>query len=358
METKSQRGIDRVNPACTIPDLAAQITAALVGSASALGLGDVRSTSCPSNIALVIGTSGTTGMSKEVAFTSNALLSSARASNKYLNAHAGQMWSLFLPLTHIAAVNVILRSMELGTLPIDLRDYEGEYPKVDFTSIVPTQLFRALNGDDRLLRHLQHAQAVLVGGAALSATLRNQAQSQKINVVETYGMTETSGGCIYNGEALEGVEYSINERGLVQIRGSVMSQTYLNAPELYRLSDGWFITNDLGEVIDGKLKILGRADDVIISGGENISLTGIEATLSIRYPEIEFAAFAVNDIQWGQALHLAVVGEINESEILHYLEAALGSASKPKGIHHLESIPLLGIGKTDRIALAKMVGHE
>ncbi len=358
MEMKSQRGIHRVSPACTIPDLAAQITAALVGTGPALGIGEVRSTIAPSNIALVIGTSGTTGLSKEVAFTSAALLASARSSNTYLQAKPGQQWSLFLPLTHIAAVNVIIRSMELGTLPIDLREHEGEYPKVDFTSIVPTQLFRALNSDDRLLHHLQSAQAVLVGGAALSSTLRKQAEAAGIKVVETYGMTETSGGCIYNGQAIDGVEYSINGKGLVQIRGAVMSQTYLNAPELYQLSDGWFVTNDLGEVIDGKLGILGRADDVIISGGENISLTGIEATLSIRYPEIEFAAFAVNDIQWGHALHLAVVGDISESEIVHYLEAALGAASKPKGIHNLESLPLLGIGKVDRIALAKMVENE
>ena len=358
MEMKSQRGIHRVSPACTIPDLAAQITAALVGTGPALGIGEVRSTIAPSNIALVIGTSGTTGLSKEVAFTSAALLASARSSNTYLQAKPGQQWSLFLPLTHIAAVNVIIRSMELGTLPIDLREHEGEYPKVDFTSIVPTQLFRALNSDDRLLHHLQSAQAVLVGGAALSSTLRKQAEAAGIKVVETYGMTETSGGCIYNGQAIDGVEYSINGKGLVQIRGAVMSQTYLNAPELYQLSDGWFVTNDLGEVIDGKLGILGRADDVIISGGENISLTGIEATLSIRYPKIEFAAFAVNDIQWGHALHLAVVGDISESEIVHYLEAALGAASKPKGIHNLESLPLLGIGKVDRIALAKMVENE
>ena len=358
MEMKSQRDIHRVSPACVIPDLAGEITAALVGTGPALGLGEVRSISTPSHIALVIGTSGTTGMSKEVAFTASALLASARASNKFLSAKPGQQWSLFLPLTHIAAVNVIIRSMELGTLPIDLREHEGEYPKVDFTSIVPTQLFRALNSDDRLLHHLQSAQAVLVGGAALSSTLRKQAEAAGIKVVETYGMTETSGGCIYNGQAIDGVEYSINGKGLVQIRGAVMSQTYLNAPELYQLSDGWFVTNDLGEVIDGKLGILGRADDVIISGGENISLTGIEATLSIRYPEIEFAAFAVNDIQWGHALHLAVVGDISESEIVHYLEAALGAASKPKGIHNLESLPLLGIGKVDRIALAKMVENE
>ena len=358
MEMKSQRGIHRVSPACEISELAAQISDALVGKGPALGLGEIKSESAPANIALVIGTSGTTGLSKEVSFTASALLASARASNLFLDAKPGQQWSLFLPLTHIAAVNVIIRSMELGTLPVDLREHEGEYPKVDFTSIVPTQLFRALNGDDRLLRHLQNTKAVLVGGAALSAALRTQAESAGVHVVETYGMTETSGGCIYNGQAIDGVEYSLNEKGLVQIRGSVMSQTYLNAPELYILNDGWFVTNDLGEVVDGKLHILGRADDVIISGGENISLTGIEATLSIRYPEIEFAAFAVNDIQWGHALHLAVVGEINESEISLYLEAALGSASKPKGIHHLESLPLLGIGKVDRAALAKMVGNE
>lgn len=358
MEMTSQRGIHRVSPACAIPDLAGEITSALAGTGPTLGLGEVRSISAPSHIALVIGTSGTTGMSKEVAFTASALRASARASNKFLEAKPGQQWSLFLPLTHIAAVNVIIRSMELGTLPIDLREHQGEYPKVDFTSIVPTQLFRALNSDERFLRHLQNAQAVLVGGAALSPSLRQQSIHAGINVVETYGMTETSGGCIYNGQAIEGVEYCLNEKSLVQIRGSVMSETYLNAPELYILNNGWFVTNDLGEVVDGSLHILGRADDVIISGGENVSLTAIEATLSIRYPEIEFAAFAVNDIQWGHALHLAVVGEISESEIAHYLEAALGAASKPKGIHHLEQLPLLGIGKVDRIALAKMVGHE
>ena len=358
MEQNAQRELRTANPEWTVSESMARIAKALVSDGPALIFGHSSLTEVPSRISVVVSTTGSSGTSKEEGLSASALLSSARASNLFLQAKPGQQWSLFLPLTHIAAVNVIIRSMELGTLPVDLRQHEGEYPKVDFTSIVPTQLFRALNGDDRLLRHLQKAHAVLVGGAALSATLRKQAEKFEINIVETYGMTETSGGCIYNGLAIEGVEYSLNEKGLVRIRGSVMSQTYLNAPELYKLEDGWFVTNDLGEVKDGKLQILGRADDVIISGGENISLTGIEATLSIRYPEIEFAAFAVNDIQWGHALHLAVVGEINESEISQYLEAALGSASKPKGIHHLESLPLLGIGKVDRSALVKMVGNE
>ena len=104
--------------------------------------------------------------------------------------------------------------------------------------------------------------------------------------------------------------------------------------------------------------MLGRSDDVIISGGENLSLTAIEATLSIRFPDLEFAAFSIDDPQWGQALHVAIVGEVNETEISHYLEAAFGGVAKPKGIHIVESLPLLGIGKVDRITLAKMVEYE
>lgn len=358
MEMSSQRELLRASPTWSIPELAGEITAALVGTGPALSFGEVRSRTSPNEIAIVIGTSGSTGLIKEVAFTRHALIASAQASNKFIGATPGAQWSLLLPVTHIAAVNVIIRSMELGTLPIDLRNFDGEYPRVDFTSIVPTQLFRALNSDERLLRHLQSTTAVLVGGAALAPALRAQALAAGINIVETYGMTETCGGCVYEGQALSGVEFAINERGVIKIRGSVLASDYLNSSDLFHLEDGWFTTNDLGEIKDGKLQVLGRADDVIISGGENLSLTAIEATLSVRFPDLECAAFAVNDLQWGQALHVAIVGPANETDISHYLEAALGEIAKPKGIHSVESLPLLGIGKVDRSTLAKMVGNE
>ena len=358
MEMKSQREILRVSPACEVPDLAGLLTAALVGTGPALGLADINSATCPTSICLVIGTSGSSGVIKEVAFTPQSLLVSAKAANTFLEAANGSQWSLLLPTTHIAGINVIIRSMEVGTLPIDLRNFDGEFPTVDFTSVVPTQLFRALNSDERLLRHLQSARAVLVGGAALTSALREEAISAGIHIIETYGMTETCGGCIYDGSALNGVEFRINENGVIEIRGSLLANSYLNFPELFKLHDGWFTTNDLGEVIDGKLKVKGRADDVIISGGENLSLIAVEATLSVRFPDIEFAAFAVNDAQWGQALHIGVVGDISETDISHYLEAALGGIAKPKGIHFLDSLPLLGIGKTDRTALTRMVDHE
>ena len=292
MDNSSQRKILRVSPACETPLLARDITAALAGNGPTLGFGEVSSEFGPSQAAVVIGTSGTTGAPKEIFLSSHALVASARASNAFVGAKLGDTWSLLLPLTHVAAVNVFVRAFELGTIPVDLRNHSGEYPRVNFTAIVPTQLFRALNGDEQLLKHLQGAQKVLVGGAALSSAIRNQATAAGINVVTTYGMSETSGGCVYNGEILEGAEVEVRG-GSIFIRGSVLA---LNL----ELSDGWFETNDLGEFVDEKLVVIGRSDDVIISGGENLSLNAIENILSQNFPDTQFAAFSVEDPQWPQ----------------------------------------------------------
>jgi O-succinylbenzoic acid--CoA ligase len=350
MDTSSQRKILRVSPSCEISQLAGEITAALVGDGPTLGFGEISSEYAPSYAALAIGTSGTTGTSKEVLLASTALISSAKASNKFLGAQSGDTWSLLLPLTHIAAVNVIIRSMELGTMPIDLRDFDSEYPNASYTAIVPTQLFRALNGDQSLLSHLKSTKAVLVGGAALSQTLRNQAELAGIKVITTYGMTETCGGCVYDGVALEGIEIEIR-KGKICIRGPILASSI-------PLIDGWFETNDLGEFNNDQLVVIGRSDDVIISGGENLSLNAVENSLSLAFPDTQFAAFAVEDSQWGQSLQVAVVGTINDDQITTHLEKDLGGFAKPKGIHRMTSLPLLGIGKIDRKTLAKGITNE
>jgi O-succinylbenzoic acid--CoA ligase len=350
MDTSSQRKILRVSPSCEISQLAGEITAALVGDGPTLGFGEISSEYAPSYAAVAIGTTGTTGTSKEVLLASTALISSAKASNKFLGAQSGDTWSLLLPLTHIAAVNVIIRSMELGTMPIDLRDFDGKYPNANYTAIVPTQLFRALNGDQRLLSHLKSTKAVLVGGAALSQTLRNQAELAGIKVITTYGMTETCGGCVYDGTALESVEIEIRN-GKICIKGPVLASSI-------PLIDGWFETSDLGEFNNDQLVVIGRSDDVIISGGENLSLNAVENSLSLAFPDTQFAAFAVQDPQWGQSLQVAVVGTISDDQITTHLEKDLGYFAKPKGIHRMSSLPLLGIGKIDRKTLAKGITNE
>lgn len=360
MDTKPQRQLRAVNPLSPIPEIMAAIAKALVGDGPALGFGEIASTSAPAGVCIVVGTSGSTGARKEVGLSARALLSSAKASNAFLGAQFGQSWSLLLPLTHIAGVNVLIRAMELGTIPFDLNNCAGEFPEVDFTAIVPTQLFRALNGDERLLKHLQSTRAVLVGGAALSRQLKAEAQAHDITVISTYGMTETSGGCVYNGEPLDGVQIEITSNKLIKISGPFVATTYLNDESGWseRCVDGWFLTSDIGEIKNGRLEIQGRADGVIISGGENISLSAIENSIAKKFPKIQCAAFAVKDEYWGQSLQLAIVGEINELELNNYLEENLGAFAKPKAIHVLKAMPLTALGKIDRSALAQLVSHE
>ena len=350
MDNSSQRKILRVSPACEIPQLARDITAALAGNGPTLGFGEVNSEIAPVQAAVLIGTSGSTGAPKEIFLSSHALVASARASNAFVGAKPGDTWSLLLPLTHVAAVNVFVRAFELGTIPVDLRNHSGEYPRVDFTAIVPTQLFRALNGDHDLLKHLQGAKKVLVGGAALPQALHNQATAAGITIVTTYGMSETSGGCVYNGEVLDGVEVEVRG-GSIFIRGKILALDL-------ELVDGWFESNDLGEFVDDKLVVIGRSDDVIISGGENLSLNNVEKVLNEHFPALQLAAFSVADAQWGQSLHIAIVGDADSESISKVLQSEIGAFAKPKGIHAMDSLPLLGIGKVDRKRLAQVIPNE
>jgi O-succinylbenzoic acid--CoA ligase len=324
------------------------IAAALAGTGPALGFGEIASTSVAPEIAVVVGTSGTTGDPKEIGLAAKARIASADASHKFLKAQRGQVWSLLLPLTHIAGVNVLVRAHQLGTEVLDLRDHSGAYPHADFTAVVPTQLFKALNGDTDLLQHFAGAQAVLVGGAPISPSLKDQARAAGINIIITYGMTETSGGCVYNGRALDGVEIEIGEGKQIKIKGAVLAEGVAR--------DGWFYTDDIGDITDGTLRVLGRRDDVIISGGENISLNSIESAITKEFPHLEVAAFATSDPQWGQALNLAIVGSKSEIEdsITQVLVNTLGNIAKPKGIYFIDSLPLIGVGKVDRAALAKI----
>ena len=359
MEQNAQRELRTANPEWTVSESMARIAKALVSDGPALIFGHSSLTEVPSRISVVVSTTGSSGTSKEVGLSASALLSSARASNKALGAEFGNSWSLLLPLTHIAGINVLVRALELGTEPIDLRNHQGEYPRADFTAIVPTQLFKALNGDQQLLAHLVDAKAVLVGGAALTTDLHLQAEKAGINIVVTYGMTETSGGCVYNGLPLEGIEISITPEKRIAIKGQVLAHTYLGAEALWdtQYKDGWFHSSDIGRIENEKLIVEGRSDDVIISGGENISLSAIESSLHAHFPHKNFAAFSVKDSKWGDALHVAIAGDgfPSEEEIAQYLGEQFGDFSKPKGFLHLPELPLIGIGKVDRKKLTELL---
>jgi O-succinylbenzoic acid--CoA ligase len=351
METSTHREIVSLEPTRALAEYVSALQKALTSDGPALGCGPIHSTSVRSDISLLVATSGSTGSPKEIGITSAALLASANASNKYLGAVRGSTWSLLLPLAHIAGINVLVRAMQLETAPIDLRNHVGEYPHADFTAIVPTQLFNALNENSDLLAHLKGAKAVLVGGAALSQELRAQGIAAGINIVTTYGMSETSGGCVYNAEPLDGVAFELTENGQIKISGPVLADV--------KKENGWFITQDLGKIVDGKLQVIGRVDDVIISGGENISLSAVESEINKKFPNLQVAAFATSDSKWGQVLHVAAQtnDESIKEQIMNLVAQSIGNYAKPKSIVLVDKLPLIGVGKVDRISLAKLVNQ-
>jgi O-succinylbenzoic acid--CoA ligase len=358
MDHTSQREIRAIDPTWTIADLMARLATALDGDGPAIALSSIASSHVPSEIALVVSTSGSTGSAKEVGLSAKAILTSAKSTNDYLGAKSGQVWSLLLPLTHIAGINVLARCLELGTTPLDLREHEGKYPHADFTAVVPTQLFRSLNGDADLLEHLLSAKSVLVGGAALDPTLREQATAAGIKVVESYGMTETCGGCVYDGNALPGTKILIAESGLIWISTGSLATSYLNDPDGWDhlVEDGYFQTSDIGEFRDGKLLVTGRSDDVIITGGENISLAAVEKVVRNTLTGVECAAFAITDTQWGQSLHLAIAGSAHPDELAinERLSSQISVAAKIKRFIYLDKLPRTSLDKIDRSKLIEI----
>ena len=298
----------------------------------------------------IVSTTGSTGVVKRVQISTSALANSAKLSNAALGANSGDVWSLLLSTQHIAGLNVLARSVLLGTQVV------GVEKRADYSAIVPTQLHKALTGDNELLSHLKNCKAVLVGGAALTNELLEKAISNGIKVVTTYGMTETCGGCVYDSVPLEGVTIAITNEGLIKISGPILASGYENEDELWNQSfnNGWFTTNDLGNLMDGKLFISGRADDVIITGGENVSLFAIEYQLSSAFPEVNFLATSIPDPQWGAKLCLISDKAIDHNEISEVLLRNLGRAAVPKEFLELTQIPQIGIGKPDRVKAAAL----
>ena len=368
MDVSAKRGVRHVTAEWQLPQVLDSLAKALNGSGPALRFAERNNPSLlavPESVAVVVATSGSTGRSKEIGLSASALFASARASNDYLGAHNGDTWSLILPLTHIAGVNVLVRSLELGREPMDLRNITDEsLPAADFTAIVPTQLHRAVHQTGQLLRHLQSAHRVLVGGASLDQSLRDEANNAQVRVTSTYGMTETSGGCVYDGAPLAGVEVEIRE-GRVAFRGEHLASYYLPTTDGDEIKpilndDGWFISNDIGHIEDGKLVVEGRADDVIISGGEKVSLATIESFLSDLI-EGEVVAFAQPDPEWGQRLAIATTSILSVDqwqELQGKIREQLGRYAIPQDIYRIAEIPRSALGKVDRIALMRSIQSE
>jgi O-succinylbenzoic acid--CoA ligase len=315
-------------------------------------------------IALVIESSGSTGVPKRIELSRQALIASATASDELLGG-PGQ-WLLALPINFIAGANVLIRSLVSETQPVIMNTRlpfttEGFSRSTSmlsadrkYTSLVPTQFKRLLDAagvDDYLLHQLQSFDAILVGGQSVDASLRQRASESNINLVVSYGMTETCGGCVYDGKPLPGVGLRISAAGVIEISGPTLAENVA--------VDGWYQTSDLGEIRGGLLSVHGRANRVLNSGGLKVSLEKIEELVLQIGGVVEAAAVALPDQEWGER---AVVIYVGSPEVADYIAGEalleLGPAAKPVRVVRVSEIPKLVSGKTDYLDLAKQIDRK
>lgn len=333
------------------------------------------------DIALVVETSGSTDAPKRVLLSAGALRASAAATEAALNG-PGQ-WLLALPAHYIAGAQVLVRSIVAGTEPVVLESdrfdpaaFAAASARLNrlaprYTSLVPVQLARlveAARDDAKLAEAARRFNRILLGGQAAPPSLIVEADALGLRVTRTYGSSETAGGCVYDGRPLDDVRVRIAD-GLVELAGPMLADGYLDDPERTAAAfatdpDGtrWYRTGDLGELAhDGVLRIRGRADDVIVSGGVKVALGEVERAIRGAPGFAEAVAVRVPDPEWGE--RAAVVAPRTDaaaaSDALMMLAAAtdaarLTPAARPVRLLLVDRMPLLASGKPDRRALEEL----
>lgn len=320
----------------------------------------------------VIRTSGSMGVPKRVLLTAAAVRASAEATNQSLGG-PGQ-WLLALQPQVVAGLQVLARSVVSKTAPVfvapsfDPAAFTAAAQSMTearrYVSMVPLQLARLIDAaetSESVADALRRFDAVLVGGQSLAHDLATRAETLGIRIVRTYGSTETSGGCVYNGLPIGDTRIRI-EAGEVWISGSCLAAGYLDdsaATAERFLIDGevtWFATHDAGVLENGVLRVTGRLDRVFTSGGVNVSLDAIEACVRAVPGWGSAVAVAVTDETWGMRAVLvsdAVAGASSFEDVQHVVREALGAPAVPVAAQQ-HPVPMLPSGKPDYQAVQKL----
>ncbi|MFF0339965.1 AMP-binding protein [Kribbella sp. NPDC004875] len=302
--------------------------------------------------AVVLTTSGSSGEPKGVLLSRDALIASAVATHDRLGG-PGQ-WLLPMKPYFVGGLQILTRSLVAGTTPVILgRSFTESAAQLTgarrYTAMVPTQLARYLDTDLDALRSFD---AIIIGGASMPQQLRSKTADAGVTAIPAYGMTETGSGCVYAGTPLDGTSIDLDD-GRILIKGSTLFSGYRLRPELTAevLRDGWFRTQDRGEFVDGRLRVVGRVDDVVISGGVNVTLTTVQARL-LEHPGVRDAVvLGVPDAEWGTRVVAFVVGVPARDELRDWVSQTLPRTWAPRDVVELQALPMLASGKVDRQAL-------
>jgi O-succinylbenzoic acid--CoA ligase len=313
-------------------------------------------------IALIVHTSGTGGAPKFVQLDRLAIDAAVACSASALGASDGDRWLCCLPPAHVGGLLVLLRAVVLGA-PVTIHPgFDAAAVAAErgsaFTSLVPTMLGRLIAAG----AELSGFRAILVGGAHLSPDLRASAEQAGASVVETYGLTETCGGVVYDGVPLPGTEMRIDPEGSIELRGPTLMRGYRFDPSATAAAfteDGWLRAGDAGEIdAEGRLHVVGRFDDLINTGGEKVWPDEVEAALREHPGVRDVAAGGRPDPEWGQRVAVWVVpADPSDPPTLDELRAFVATTlprhAAPRELTLAERLPRTASGKLRRAALPR-----
>jgi o-succinylbenzoate---CoA ligase len=308
----------------------------------------------------VIATSGSSGRPKQVVLSRDAVLASAAASAARFG-RSGP-WLLALPTSYVAGLNVVVRSLVAGHRPVVLgeRSPGDAWVVGGYLSLVPTQLHHWL-ARPADVDALAAFDTVLVGGGPVDVSLKERAKNAGVRLVATYGMAETCGGCVYDGLPLDGVGVAVATDGRVRLTGPTLFDGYLDDPAATAevLVDGWFHTSDAGRLTDdGRLHVLGRVDDMVVSGGVNVPAAAVAARLR-EHPRVAAAeVVGLADPEWGNRVVAVVVGDLELDEARDWVGERHPRAWAPREVVVVPALPMLGNGKVDRLAVRSLAGGD
>ena len=318
--------------------------------------------------AVVIATSGSTGQPKGAELSAAALTHSARASLARIGARPGQAWLSCLPPSHISGLQVFLRSLLSGVPPVVCERLDATAAAAlgaQYVSLVPTQVRRLLD-EPAGRQALAGFRAILLGGAAVPAGLRAEAAAAGARVITTYGMSETCGGCVYDGSPLDGVFARTGPGGRIELAGPVLFTGYRGRPDLTAaaLDGGWFVTSDVGEVdASGRLAVRGRADGMINTGGEKVAADEVASVLEGCPGVREAVVVGRPDPEWGEVVTAIVVpadpADPPGLDVLRgFAHGRLPDYAAPRAVVLVPAVPLLASGKPDLQALRLLARQD
>ncbi|MFT4295660.1 MAG: AMP-binding protein [Micropruina sp.] len=350
-----------------VPDAVAEVLsggpaiAVVADQASVPASWDLAGRPLEPDAGVLIGTSGSTGDPKGVLLSTSAIRASAEATHRRLGGPGD--WVCPLPLHYVAGLMTAARAAVAGTrisvVPSDLTELPTG-PGRTYISVVAAQLHRALDNPDAVAA-LARFDAVLVGGSAIPAPLLSRGRAAGITLVATYGMAETCGGCVYDGVPLDGVRIDIGERDRIAIAGDCVFSGYRLDPDataaaLRTGADGvrTLLTHDRGRWSDGRLQVLGRLDDVVITGGVNVDLGRAQRAADAVFGPGALVLLGVPDERWGTRIVALTELPLSVDDCRARLAGRLEASAIPRQLRRVAGLPRTSTGKIDRRSLRRL----